>query len=76
MGAGINGWELARRVRDLRPEARVILATGYGAAIDPAEARRRGVDTVVAKPYRAGTLRDALARAARSGGIAVPAMAS
>jgi signal transduction histidine kinase/ActR/RegA family two-component response regulator len=76
MGAGINGWELARRVRDLRPETRVVLATGYGAAIDPAEARRRGVDLIVAKPYRAGTLRDALVRADHSAELAVAALAS
>jgi signal transduction histidine kinase len=60
MGAGMNGWELARRARQLRPGLRIVLATGYGAAIDPAEAVRRGVDAVVAKPYRARTLGETL----------------
>jgi signal transduction histidine kinase/ActR/RegA family two-component response regulator len=60
MGAGMNGWELARRVRQRCPGMRIVLATGYGAAIDPAEAARRGVDAVVAKPYRARTLGEAL----------------
>jgi CheY-like chemotaxis protein len=64
MGAGMNGWELARRARRIRPAMRIVLATGYGAAIDPAEAVRRGVDAVVAKPYRAGTLGETLSPSA------------
>jgi CheY-like chemotaxis protein len=70
MGAGMNGWELARRVRERRPSMRIVLATGYGAAIDPAEALRRGVDRVVAKPYRAQTLGEALVE---PGATAAPA---
>src|SRR5207253_1345011 len=35
MGAGMNGWELASTVRHRWPAVRFILATGWGAAIDP-----------------------------------------
>ena len=39
------------------PSVRFLLATGWGAAIDPNEARLRGVDEVIAKPYRISDLR-------------------
>ena len=40
---------------------RFLLATGWGAAIDPAEARARGVEAVLAKPYHPLELIHALA---------------
>jgi signal transduction histidine kinase/ActR/RegA family two-component response regulator len=57
MGAGINGWELGQQVRARFPGVRFALATGWGAGIDPAEARAGGVDAVVAKPFRLDDLR-------------------
>ncbi len=42
--------------------SRVVLATGWGAAIDSAEARAKGVDAVIAKPYRPVDLEAVLAR--------------
>jgi signal transduction histidine kinase len=56
MGAGINGWELGRQVRARFPGVRFALATGWGAQIDPAEARAIGVEAIIAKPYRAADL--------------------
>ena len=41
MGEGMNGWEVASRVRALRPEMRIVLATGWAGAIDPGTARAR-----------------------------------
>jgi CheY-like chemotaxis protein len=61
MGAGMNGWELADAVRSRWPNVRFLLATGWGAAIDPAEARARGVEAVLSKPYRLDDLIQALA---------------
>jgi PAS domain S-box-containing protein len=58
--AGMNGWDLAAAVKDSWPETRVVLVTGWGAEIDPTDARTRGVDAVVAKPYRGETLRGAV----------------
>jgi PAS domain S-box-containing protein len=57
LGAGKNGWDLAQLVRERWPRTRFVLVTGWGAAIDPAEARTRGVDQVIAKPYRIADLR-------------------
>jgi CheY-like chemotaxis protein len=61
MGAGMNGWELATAVKLRWPDVRFLLATGWGAAIDPAEARAKGVEAVLAKPYRPVDLEHALA---------------
>ena len=61
MGAGMNGWELAVAVKSRWPSVRFLLATGWGAAIDPAEARAKGVETVLAKPYHSADLLRALA---------------
>jgi two-component system, cell cycle sensor histidine kinase and response regulator CckA len=61
MGAGMNGYELAERVREQWPHVRMVLATGWGAAIDPGEARVHGIDAVLHKPYRASDLQRLLA---------------
>jgi CheY-like chemotaxis protein len=60
MGAGMNGWELAAAVKREWPNVRFLLATGWGAAIDPVEARDKGVEAVLAKPYRPSDLEHAL----------------
>ena len=57
MGDGMNGWELVERGRALYPSTRWLLATGWGATIDPAEARARGIMAILAKPYRVMALR-------------------
>jgi CheY-like chemotaxis protein len=57
LGSGKNGWDLAEVVRARWPSTRFVLVTGWGAAIDVAEARARGVDRVIAKPYRIADLR-------------------
>jgi CheY-like chemotaxis protein/anti-sigma regulatory factor (Ser/Thr protein kinase) len=63
LGEGMNGWDLATTVRHRWPWVRFILATGWGAEIDLAQARARGVDAVIAKPYRSAELRHLVARA-------------
>jgi PAS domain S-box-containing protein len=65
LGSGKNGWDVAAAVRKHAPDTRFVLVTGWGAAIDPAEARKRGVDEVIAKPYRIADLRQVADRVAR-----------
>jgi diguanylate cyclase (GGDEF)-like protein/PAS domain S-box-containing protein len=65
MGPGMNGWELVERLRQSWPEMHVVLATGWGAAIDSSEARAKGVDAVIAKPYRPGDLEELLDKLTR-----------
>ena len=70
LGRGKNGWDLADAVRSRWPGTRFVLVTGWGAAIDPVEAQARGVDQVIAKPYRIADLRqiaDDVAGASGSG---------
>jgi CheY-like chemotaxis protein len=62
MGPGMNGWDLADAVKQRFPRVRFLLATGWGAAIDPVEARARGVEAVLAKPYHPVDLLQALAK--------------
>jgi PAS domain S-box-containing protein len=61
MGAGMNGWELVSVIKRDWPGVRFMLATGWGAGIDPTDARTKGVETVLAKPYGAAELLRALA---------------
>ncbi len=50
---GMSGWDVARKAQAVRPDLPVVLVTGWGEEIDPAEARRRGVAAVVGKPFQA-----------------------
>jgi len=59
--SGMNGWELVERVRRRWPSLRLVLATGWGAEIDPARARQQGIEAVIAKPFRFNDLRRVLA---------------
>ena len=63
MGPGMNGWELADAIKRRWPGVRVLLATGWGASIALGEARARGVEAVLSKPYHASDLLQALASA-------------
>jgi CheY-like chemotaxis protein len=62
MGPSMNGWELAERARSDRPDLPVILATGWGATIDPDDARGRGICAILSKPYRRADLTAVLER--------------
>ncbi|KAF0170932.1 MAG: signal transduction histidine kinase nitrogen specific NtrB [Limisphaerales bacterium] len=49
---GMNGLELARRVRTLAPQAKVLLTTGSTLSPDDRDALRdQGVDLLLPKPY-------------------------
>lgn len=61
--AGMSGWEVARTSRAYRPELPVILVTGWGDQLEPAQLAKSGVDAVVAKPYTLHTLMEGLGRA-------------
>jgi CheY-like chemotaxis protein/anti-sigma regulatory factor (Ser/Thr protein kinase) len=59
----VSGWEVARQVKQARRETRVAMVTGWGDRIDPAEAEARGVDFVVAKPFKRDQIREVIAAA-------------
>ena len=56
-----NGWEVARGAKDADPATPVVLMTGRGAEIDGAQARNRGVDFLVSKPFSLTRLQEILA---------------
>ena len=53
----IQGWDVLRYIRDQQQGIKTILLTGWARQIDPAEARLKGVDMVVSKPFEQLTLR-------------------
>ena len=59
----MTGWEVLAAVRAADPATTTILASGWGAQIDPNEARGRGVDYIVPKPIDIDALNAALAGA-------------
>jgi CheY-like chemotaxis protein len=58
----LPGYEVYRRLREARPQARLVLMTGYG--YDPShslvKARQDGLRYVLFKPFRVDQLLDAL----------------
>jgi PAS domain S-box-containing protein len=60
---GISGWEVARLVKQARPGTPVAMVTGWGDRIDPLEAETRGVDFIVAKPFKRDSVREVVAAA-------------
>lgn len=57
----MTGWDLADHVNERHPGTRFVLATGWGPQISPADARARGVEAVISKPYKLKELRDVVA---------------
>ncbi len=55
---GMSGWDVARAIKDHNSEVPVIMITGWGAAIDPADVLNKGVDGIVAKPFNVQGLLD------------------
>jgi signal transduction histidine kinase/ActR/RegA family two-component response regulator len=51
---GLNGWDVADRIRGEAPpgEPQIVLVTGWGAQIKPADLERHAVDRILAKPFR------------------------
>ncbi|MBI3029213.1 MAG: GAF domain-containing protein [Candidatus Rokubacteria bacterium] len=47
----VTGWQVASAVKFRHPETPVALLTGYGDRIDPEEARTKGVDFLLSKPF-------------------------
>ena len=48
---GMSGRELARRIHDLDPAARIILSTGWGGTLEHERLKGSGVSRVLAKPF-------------------------
>ncbi len=58
-----SGWEVARRVKAISPKTPVILITGWGVSAEVTEAKRRGVDYVLPKPFEFEELSELISKA-------------
>jgi CheY-like chemotaxis protein len=58
MMPGMNGFQLAQRIRAVKPDMPVICVTGYSNVIDD----RRSCDIVLQKPYHTATIERTLAK--------------
>lgn len=47
----MSGRDVARRIKEMKPETSVIVITGWGTQLDPGELRKVGIDGVVSKPF-------------------------
>ncbi len=59
---GLTGLELSAQMRAIRPELPVVLTSGYLTPEHEAEARRQGVDAIIAKPCSIDALASAVLR--------------
>ncbi len=48
----ISGWELADIIYSWNPETKVVIATGWGAQIEPGNLAAHHVNSVISKPFR------------------------
>jgi len=59
----MNGWDLLGEIKRRDPRIPTVLITGWGRQFSDEEARERGVDFVIEKPFDQDDLRDILAAA-------------
>ena len=67
---GMDGKQVAERIKALSPKTPVILLTGWGMMLDEKGQGMSNVDALLNKPPRLNDLLQALARVVRSGGPA------
>jgi nitrogen-specific signal transduction histidine kinase/CheY-like chemotaxis protein len=63
-----TGWDVARLVKQRSPATTVVMVTGWGDHFDRDEAEGRGVDALIAKPFRRLEVREVVAAALSRGG--------
>jgi signal transduction histidine kinase/ActR/RegA family two-component response regulator len=50
--SGLSGWELADRIHQDHPNARIIMATGWGANLDQETLRAHNIRSLICKPFK------------------------
>ncbi|MBD3170650.1 MAG: response regulator [candidate division Zixibacteria bacterium] len=48
---GISGWEVAKGIKKVSPDTKVILTTGWGAKYEGTDYQSKGVDLLISKPF-------------------------
>jgi len=59
----MDGWEVARRVKEIRPDLPVAVVTGWGSQFEGVDLASRGVDFLLSKPFTVTAARGLVARA-------------
>lgn len=49
---GLDGFEVAQRIKEQKPQQTVILITGWSLSLDSEQLRARGVDFIITKPFQ------------------------
>ncbi len=57
---GMSGWELAKEVRQLNSQIKVILITGWRAQIETDKIKESGVDFILPKPFHLEQIKEVL----------------
>ncbi len=60
---GMDGWQVAHGIKSINPDTPVGLITGWGSTIDDQQLKDRGVDLIVAKPFRFNQVLEIVAEA-------------
>ena len=64
---GMNGWDVAAKVKEISADTPVLLLTGWGAEIDTDRLAELGVDGLIQKPCTLLTLRQSIDKALNQG---------
>ncbi|MGA2937988.1 MAG: response regulator [Syntrophobacteraceae bacterium] len=64
--AELNGLQVLENVKAKSPETKVIMITGYATLETAQEAVTKGAFDFIAKPFRIGTIRDVIMKAAQA----------
>lgn len=48
----VSGWQVARNIKEIRPQTPVVLLTGWGASLEEAKLEESKVDMVLTKPIK------------------------
>jgi DNA-binding NtrC family response regulator len=63
---GLDGLQVLERVKAGTPETKVIMITGYATLETAREAMTKGAFDFITKPFRVGTIRDKIMKAAKA----------
>jgi PAS domain S-box-containing protein len=47
---GVNGWDIAKKVKECKPDVPVVMISGWGAQYEDQDLKSRGIDLVLSKP--------------------------
>ncbi|NPA94632.1 MAG: response regulator [Thermodesulfobacteria bacterium] len=52
----VSGWEIAAKIRQISPDTRVVMMTGWGASFKEEELKEKGIDALLSKPFKSNAM--------------------